>query len=142
MLQHFSHFISNDGLTQQLLLHHYISWPLDNGQGNHFIDQVAEATACGLHVGRSLPRTYHILLARAPLGAHLIFTLLRNYSSSSGSLLLQFLWECRVMGNRRDFWHSPQQEGNCPRTDSSGCSSLLYTAKKLHSFLPVHYSSL
>lgn len=58
---------------QQLSLHHYISWLVDNGQGNHFIDQVAGAIVHGLHIGRSLPRICHSLLDQAPLGIYLIF---------------------------------------------------------------------
>jgi len=73
--------ISNDRLAQQLSLHHYTSWLLDNGWGNHFIDQVAH----GLHVCRSLPRMCHSLLEASSAGNIPNFPLLRNCSSGNGS---------------------------------------------------------
>lgn len=87
--------ISNYSLAQQLSLHHYISWLLDNGWGNNFIDQAA--TIHGLYVGRSLPRICHNLLNSSSNGNIPNFPLLRNCSSGDASSQLQFLWESSMM---------------------------------------------
>lgn len=76
--------IPNDSLAQQLSLHYYIFWLLDNGWHNHFIDQVTSVH--GLHVHKPLPRINHSLLEARSTGNIPNFPLLRNCSSGDGSL--------------------------------------------------------